>query len=53
MPKEFQKLLQILLFVGLVVQLTGCFFRENDHRRHYDPPEHHDHDAGLDIRVRG
>lgn len=52
----FKRTLQILLGLGLAVQLTGCFFEDRDHRDHYDHPEHHedhDHDSGVDVHLHG
>ena len=57
MPKKFKSSVQILVGVAFVVQLTGCFFVDRDHRRHDDRMEHqdhgHDHDPSIDVRVHG
>ena len=50
----FKRTLLVICGVALVVQLTGCFFGDRDHRGHYDHPEHHeDHDAGVDVHLHG
>jgi hypothetical protein len=47
----FKRTLQVLVGVALAVQLTGCFFSDNDHRGHYYHPDHHD--SGIDVHVHG
>ena len=54
----FKRMLQILLGIGLVVQLTGCFYEGHDDRWHHDHdrgyhPEHHEHDSGIDVHLHG
>ena len=51
MFKIFKSALQIFIGVALVVQLSGCFFSDRDHRGHFDHPEHHD--PGVDVHVHG
>ncbi len=52
---KLKGMLQVVMVLALALQVSGCFFVDRDHRRHYGPPEHHDHgsDAGVDIRVHG
>jgi hypothetical protein len=42
-------MLQIFFGVALVVQLTGCFYHDDD-RWHHD---HDRHDSGVDVHVHG
>ncbi len=42
--------LQILVGVALIMQLAGCIYG-GDHR--YHPWWHHEHDAGIDVHLRG
>ena len=55
MIKTFKSTLLILIGVGLVLQLGGCFYWDHDHDhdrdRHYDHSDHHDHDSGFDVHV--
>ena len=57
MIKTFKSTLLILIGVGLVLQLGGCFYwdhdRDHDRDRHYDHSDHHDHDSGIDVHVHG
>ena len=59
MIKTFKSTLLILVGVGLVLQLGGCFFGDGDHDRghdrdrHYEHSDHHDHDSGIDVHVHG
>jgi hypothetical protein len=48
----YKKMLQVLLGVAFVVQLSGCFFVDRDHRdRGHE--EHHDHDSAIDVHLHG
>jgi len=52
----FNRTLQILLGVALVVQLAGCFYWGHDDRWHhdhdrYDHPEHRD--PGVNVNIHG
>ena len=55
----FNRTLQILIGVALVVQLTGCFYHDDrwhhDHDRDYDHHDHYEHhdDPGIDVHLHG
>ena len=46
----FKRTLQVIFGLALVVQLTGCFYR--DDRWHHDHDNYHEHDHGPDVIIR-
>ena len=55
MLRKFKSALQILVVAAFVVQLAGCFYKERDHRRDYEPRQDYDYNRGssVDIHLQG
>ena len=47
----FKTTLQVIFAAALIMQVSGCFFVDSDHRDRDHHSEHHDRDPGIDVRI--